>query len=189
MKIAIIDNYDSFVHTIVHYLEGMDGVDIVLMKNDQVDLEVLEKIDRIVLSPGPGIPSEAGDLLAVIECFYKTKPILGVCLGHQAIGEFFGARLKNLEHPLHGFVSPMNKTQEDTLWEAIDFPTTIGHYHSWVVDVDEFPEELEVLSLDEDSNIMALKHRYYPIKGIQFHPESVLTPFGRKMLENWVKLQ
>lgn len=187
MKIAVIDNYDSFVYTIIHYLEGIDDVEIVLMKNDQVDWEVLEKIDRIVLSPGPGVPSEAGDLLEVIQRFYTSKPILGVCLGHQAIGEFFGARLKNLDDPLHGFVSPMNKILEDTLWNAIEFPTTIGHYHSWVVDANDFPEELEVLSVDSDSNIMALKHSYYPIKGIQFHPESVLTPDGRKMLENWVR--
>ena len=187
MKIAIIDNYDSFVFNIIHYLEGVSNVEIILMKNDLIDWEVLENVDRIVLSPGPGIPSEAGELLKVISSFYKIKPILGICLGHQAIGEFFGAKLKNLSTPLHGTISSMTKISEDSLWEEIDFPTTIGHYHSWVVDSNNFPEVLEMLSIDELENIMALKHKYYPIKGIQFHPESVLTTFGKKMLFNWLK--
>lgn len=186
MKIAVIDNYDSFVYNITHYLESFDGVQTWLMKNDCIDWNLLDQVDRILLSPGPGIPSEAGSLMQVIEKYYTRKPILGVCLGHQALGVYFGATLKNLDVPLHGKISQLYKITEDKLWDTIQFPTQIGHYHSWVIDHHNFSSQLEILAVDEWQNIMSFRHKKWPIKGIQFHPESVLTPSGKQMLFNWI---
>lgn len=186
MKIAVIDNYDSFVNNIIHYLEAYHHISIEVMKNDEINWKVLDSCDRILLSPGPGIPSEAGDLMKVIQKYYFKKNILGVCLGHQAIGEFFGCRLKNLDYPLHGISSSLKIFTNDNIFKNISSNTEVGHYHSWVIDSSFVSDAIEVLATDDYGHIMAIKHKNYPIYGVQFHPESVLTTEGRKMIENWV---
>ncbi|HLW41359.1 MAG TPA: aminodeoxychorismate/anthranilate synthase component II [Flavobacterium sp.] len=186
MKIAVINNYDSFVYNIVHYLESFDGIETTVFMNDDLFLDTLEKYDKIVLSPGPGIPKEAGKLLEVIDTYKGKKSILGICLGHQAIAEYFGCELINLEKPLHGIASRLHILEPDYLWNGLTDEVFIGHYHSWCVNPEKFSEVIVPTALDEFGNIMALKHIDYDIRGIQFHPESVLTPQGKTMIENWV---
>ncbi|WP_339609917.1 aminodeoxychorismate/anthranilate synthase component II [uncultured Planktosalinus sp.] len=186
MKILVIDNYDSFVYNIVHYLENLDVDQVHVVKNDKFELDLINIYDKIVLSPGPGIPKDAGLMPQVILEFGAVKPILGVCLGHQAIAESFGGALHNLESPLHGIASRVEVTQEDYLFKNIPKQFNIGHYHSWVVKP-ELPATLEVLAKDAFGNIMALKHSSYDLRGVQFHPESVLTEYGHQLLENWIK--
>ena len=158
------------------------------MRNDQFKLEDLEPYDKIILSPGPGIPSEAGLLLDVIHTYAGLKPILGVCLGHQAIGETFGGNLENLSDVFHGVATPCHIIVDDPIFSGIDRNITIGRYHSWVVSQEGFPDCLEVTAVSDEGQIMALKHKELNIRGIQFHPESVLTPDGKKMLQNWMSL-
>lgn len=186
MKIAVINNYDSFVHNIVHYLEGINGVEVSVFFNDKFYLEQLEGFDKIVLSPGPGIPKEAGLLLDVIDFYKGKKSILGVCLGHQAIAEYFGCKLINIDKPLHGIATKLSILEDDYLWNNLNGTIFVGHYHSWCVDKENVSNEIVVTAVDELGNIMALKHKNYDIRGVQFHPESVLTPQGKKMIENWV---
>lgn len=186
MKIAVINNYDSFVYNIIHYLESFDNVHVEVFLNDAFSLEELMRFDKIILSPGPGIPKEAGLLTDVINYYKDKKSILGVCLGHQAIAEYFKCTLKNLEKPLHGISSSINILQEDYLWMDMTPSFNIGHYHSWVVDPFHLSDEIIPLALDEWGNIMALKHTYFDIRGVQFHPESVLTDNGKQLLQNWI---
>lgn len=186
MKILVIDNYDSFVYNIVHYLENLDVEKVHVVKNDKFELDLINSYDKIVLSPGPGIPKDAGLMPQVIREFGVNKPILGVCLGHQAIAESFGGLLHNLESPLHGISSQVEVIQDDYLFKNIPKQFNIGHYHSWVVKP-ALPSDLEVLAQDAFGNIMALKHKSYDLRGVQFHPESVLTEHGSQLLENWVK--
>lgn len=186
MNIAVIDNYDSFVHNIVHYLESIQNVNVTVFLNDAFNLDDLQRFDKIVLSPGPGIPSEAGLLLQVIDQYKESKPILGICLGHQAIGEYFGCTLKNLNEPLHGTSSKLNIITEDYLFKKYDNSNHVGHYHSWVISNENFSPVLEILALDIDNNIMAIKHKLYDIRGVQFHPESILTDNGITIIENWL---
>jgi len=186
MKILVIDNYDSFVYNIVHYLENLDVDQVHVVKNDKFELDLIESYDKIVLSPGPGIPKDAGLMPQVIREFGASKPILGVCLGHQAIAESFGGLLHNLQSPLHGIASKVEVIQEDYLFKNIPQQFNIGHYHSWVVKPG-LPTDLEVLAQDGFGNIMALKHSSYDLRGVQFHPESVLTEHGHQLLENWIK--
>lgn len=186
MRILVIDNYDSFVYNIVHILRNEPNVEVDVVYNDQIDIAAINHYDKILLSPGPGIPSEAGQLMEVIERFSIEKPMLGVCLGHQAIAEHFGGRLTNLERPLHGVQSKLTTTQQDYLFDETPDSFHIGHYHSWVVNPEQL-NELEVIAEDERGNIMAIKHPIYDIRGVQFHPESILTEDGKQLLQNWIK--
>lgn len=186
MKIAVINNYDSFVYNIIHYLESFDGVEVTVFLSDDFYLEQLTSFDKIVLSPGPGLPKDAGLLMDVIDFYKDKKSILGVCLGHQAIAEYFGCSLKNLEKPLHGISSKLSILQPDYLWNHLSEEVLVGHYHSWVVANENVSNNIIPTAIDEQGNIMALKHKTYNIRGVQFHPESVLTPQGKQIIENWV---
>ncbi|MGY8946674.1 MAG: anthranilate synthase component II [Flavobacteriales bacterium] len=186
MKVIVIDNYDSFTYNLVHYLEELNCT-VIVKRNDQVNLSEIEGFDRIVLSPGPGIPEEAGLLKQIISKYASTKNILGVCLGHQAIAEVFGAELENLKSVFHGVASEINIIKNDPLFKDLNNPLTVGRYHSWVVK-EPLPECLEVLAFDENKQIMALKHKEYKIRGVQFHPESILTEQGKTLLKNWLNI-
>lgn len=190
MKILLFDNYDSFTYNLVHYLEEIiaENDSIEVRKNDQISIAEINDYDLLVLSPGPGIPSEAGILIDVIKEYADKKPILGVCLGMQAIAEAFGGSLKNLSKVHHGVASQLVLAEEKTvLFENLALPISVGRYHSWVVNPADFPEELVITSIDEGGEIMSLKHRKYPIEAVQFHPESILTPQGKQMLQNFVE--
>ena len=187
MKIVIIDNYDSFTYNLSHLIKSL-GAEVDVVRNDQFQLADLESYSKIVLSPGPGIPSEAGLLLDVIRTYAGKKPVLGVCLGHQAIGEVFGGQLENLSEVFHGVATPCHIVVDDPIFSGIDRDITVGRYHSWVVSNENLPACLEVTAVSDEGQIMALRHRELNIRGIQFHPESVLTPDGRKMLQNWMFL-
>ena len=187
MKIVIIDNYDSFTYNLSHLVKEL-GAEVTVVRNDQFELAELEPFSKIILSPGPGIPSEAGLLLDVIRTYAGKKPILGVCLGHQASGEAFGGKLENLSDVFHGVATPCHIVADDPIFSGIERNITIGRYHSWVVSKENFPDCLEVTAVSDEGQIMALRHRELNIRGIQFHPESVLTPDGKKMLQNWMFL-
>ena len=186
-KVVIIDNYDSFTYNLAHLVKEL-GASVTVYRNDQFSLNQLEPFDKILLSPGPGIPTEAGLLTDVIRTYAGRKPMLGVCLGHQAIGEVFGARLSNLPEVYHGVATPCELVGHDALFAGLGTRFTIGRYHSWVVSQEDFPEALQITALSDDGNIMALRHRDYAIWGIQFHPESVLTPEGRQIIANWLEM-
>ena len=185
MKIVIIDNYDSFTYNLSHLVKEQ-GAEVTVLRNDQFRLEELEQYDKIILSPGPGIPSEAGLLLDVIRAYAGRKPILGVCLGHQAIGEVFGAQLENLSDVFHGVATEGTQFGNDGLFRGLPRRITMGRYHSWVVSRDGFPDCLEVTAESDEGQIMALRHRDLDIHGIQFHPESVLTPNGKEIIKNFL---
>lgn len=186
MKIIVIDNYDSFVYNLVHYLEELD-CEVNVLRNDQFDLDELSPYDKILLSPGPGIPDEAGLLKKVITTYAGKKPILGVCLGQQAIGEVFGGTLTNLSEVFHGVSTQANILVDDeSLFKDLGKTIEIGRYHSWVVSEINFPDSLEITSVDNNGQIMSLRHRELDIRGVQFHPESVLTPKGKEMIKNWI---
>lgn len=187
MKIVIIDNYDSFTYNLSHLVKEL-GADVTVFRNDKFLLNEIEQYDKIILSPGPGIPSEAGLLLDVIRTYRGRKPMLGVCLGHQAIGEVFGARLTNLSTVYHGVATEGTQYGNDPIFLGMPKRIIMGRYHSWVVDSTSLPECLEVTAMSDDGYIMALRHRHYDIHGIQFHPESVLTPEGRQIVRNWLEL-
>lgn len=186
MKIVIIDNYDSFTYNLSHLLKEL-GAEVEVVRNDKFELKDLEQYDKIVLSPGPGIPSEAGLLLDVIRTYAGRKPILGVCLGHQAIGEVFGASLENLKEVYHGVQTEGTQLGNDYIFDDLPERVMMGRYHSWVVAKDSVPECLEVTAMSDDGEIMAMRHRQYDIHGIQFHPESVLTPEGKTIVGNFLK--
>ena len=187
MKIVIIDNYDSFTYNLSHLVKEL-GAEVDVVRNDQFVLHDLEPYNKIILSPGPGIPSEAGLLCDVIRAYAGRKPILGVCLGHQAIGEVFGAKLENLSDVFHGVATPCHIVAYDPIFSGIPADITVGRYHSWVVARQGLPECLEVTAASNEGQIMALRHKDFNVRGIQFHPESVLTPDGKKMLQNWLFL-
>jgi anthranilate synthase component 2 len=187
MKIVIIDNYDSFTYNLSHLVKEL-GAEVTVVRNDQFELADLEPYSKIILSPGPGIPSEAGLLLDVIRTYAGKKPILGVCLGHQAIGEVFGGKLENLSDVFHGVATPCHILNDDPIFSGIERDITIGRYHSWVVSNENFPDCLEVTAVSDEGQVMALRHKTLNVRGIQFHPESVLTPDGKKMLQNWLFL-
>ncbi len=185
-KVLVIDNYDSFTYNLVHYLEDLN-CDVTVKRNDKLTLEEVKGFDKILLSPGPGIPDEAGLLKAIIKTYAPTKSILGVCLGQQAIGEVFGGKLINLNNVYHGVATNVTITVDDEkIFEGLEKNIEVGRYHSWVVD-NNLPESLEATSFDENGQIMSLRHKIYDVKGVQYHPESVLTPYGKKILENWLK--
>jgi anthranilate synthase component 2 len=187
MKIVIIDNYDSFTYNLSHLVKEL-GAEVDVVRNDRFGLDEIEAYSKIILSPGPGIPSEAGLLLDVIRTYAGRKPILGVCLGHQAIGEVFGAKLENLSDVFHGVATPCHIVADDPIFSGLERDITIGRYHSWVVSKDGLPDCLEVTAVSDEGQIMALRHKTLNVRGIQFHPESVLTPDGKKMLQNWLFL-
>ena len=186
MKTVIIDNYDSFTYNLAHLVKEL-GTEVDVLRNDKFELEELEKYDKIILSPGPGIPEEAGLLLEVIRTYAGRKPILGVCLGEQAIGQVFGGKLTNLSEVFHGIQTNVKIKNKDYIFDGLPTEIPVGRYHSWVVDADGFPEELVVTAISPEGQIMALKHREYDVHGIQFHPESVLTPDGKQIVGNWLK--
>lgn len=185
-KILVIDNYDSFTYNLVHYLEDLN-CEVTVYRNDEFELDEIASFDKILLSPGPGIPDEAGLIKAVIQKYGPTKSIFGVCLGQQAIGEVYGGTLTNLDKVYHGVSSMVQTTvTNESLFEGLDNSFEVGRYHSWVVE-SNLPEVLEATSVDENGQIMSLRHKTFDVRGVQFHPESVLTPNGKKILENWVK--
>ena len=185
-KILVIDNYDSFTYNLVHYLEDLD-CEVTVYRNDEFDLNEIAHFDKILLSPGPGIPDEAGLLKAVIQKYGPTKSIFGVCLGQQAIGEVYGGTLSYLDKVYHGVATTVKTiVNDELLFDGLEPTFEVGRYHSWVVDAN-VPNVLEITSIDENGQVMSLRHKTYDVRGVQFHPESVLTPDGKKMLENWVK--
>jgi anthranilate synthase component 2 len=188
MKILVFDNYDSFTYNLVQMIEQIMGEKVEVFRNDQIELVEIEKYDKIVLSPGPGIPSEAGILLELIKKYAPTKSILGVCLGQQAIAEAFGGSLINLTEIYHGVATTAQTIKKEAMLLR-DLPQNleVGRYHSWAVNPEDFPEELEITSVDENGMIMSLQHKTYDVHAVQYHPESILTPDGRKIIENFLK--
>jgi anthranilate synthase component II len=199
MRILVFDNYDSFTYNLVHLVEKIIHQKVEVYRNDQIPLEQVKGFDKIILSPGPGLPAEAGLLLPLIREYAASKPILGVCLGHQAIGEVFGGKLVNLSTVYHGVATPIrvgragragaagNPAAQSALFEGLSEGFEAGRYHSWVISDEGFPEELEVTARDDNDYIMGLQHKTFDVQGVQFHPESVLTPEGEKIMRNWLK--
>lgn len=185
-KVLVFDNYDSFTYNLVHLVEKLDGVQVDVFRNDKIELDAVEVYDKIILSPGPGIPSEAGLLLPLIRRYAASKSILGVCLGHQAIGEAFGAQLLNLADVYHGVALPVRVEETGYLYNELPPTFVVGRYHSWVVDTNNFPEALEITATDGRGRIMGLRHRQYDVQGVQFHPESILTEHGEQLLRNFI---
>ncbi len=186
-KILVFDNYDSFTYNLVHLVEKILHYRVEVHRNDQLPLEAVKAYDKIILSPGPGIPEEAGLLLPLIKAYAATKSILGVCLGHQAIGQAFGAGITNLSEVFHGVSTPCHILEPGGLFEGLPPAIDVGRYHSWVVEEKGLPDTLTITAKDDQGYIMALQHRQYDVQGVQFHPESVLTPAGEQILKNWLK--
>lgn len=185
MKVVIIDNYDSFTYNIVEALRQLD-MEPMVIRNDKFEIEDIAEYDKIILSPGPGIPSEAGKLMQVLATYANKKSILGICLGHQAISEHFGAKLINMNKVKHGISTPINVIEEDYIFKSLPIMFMAGRYHSWIVDKEYLPKELIITAVDSDNNIMAIKHSKYDIHGVQFHPESIMTSEGIKILSNFI---
>ncbi|MEY5047319.1 MAG: anthranilate synthase, component [Bacteroidota bacterium] len=187
IKILVFDNYDSFTYNLVHQIKELGYNNVEVHRNDKITLKEIESFDKIILSPGPGIPSEAGILLDVIKTFAPTKPILGVCLGHQAIGEVFGGTLVNLDKVYHGIAMNTTVTIHDYIFAQMPSEFNTGRYHSWVVAANNFPDSLEITATDENGNVMALRHKNYDVRGVQFHPESILTDGGIGIMKAWLE--
>lgn len=191
MKILIFDNYDSFTYNLVHVVEKIIHGKVDVYRNDKIELEKIKEYDKIILSPGPGLPNESGILLSVIKEYASSKSILGVCLGHQAIGEVFGGSLINLSTVYHGVATPISVEKKRTsakndVFTNLPEKIKVGRYHSWIVSKENFPTDLEITAEDDKGYIMALRHKSLDVQGVQFHPESVLTPLGEKMMRNWL---
>jgi len=186
MKLVVIDNYDSFVFNLVRYLEENENCDVSVMRNDTVDYDQLDTCDGILLSPGPGIPKNAGDLMKVVEKYHSSKPILGVCLGHQAISEYFDCELIQNDRPLHGKSSLISHNNESILYQGIPVEFEVGRYHSWSID-SKGTDSMNITASTSDGEIMSIEHKELPLFGVQFHPESILTPNGRTIINNFVK--
>lgn len=188
MKILMLDNYDSFTYNLVQYVERVVNMEVDVFRNDKISLDEVANYDKIIISPGPGIPDEAGISKQIIQTFAPEKSILGVCLGHQAIGEVFGAQLRNLDTVYHGVSSVMTQSIEgDYLFHDIPRVFEAGRYHSWIINRSRFPDTMDILAVDEHNTIMAVRHKQYDVRGVQFHPESVLTEFGEQMIQNWLQ--
>lgn len=185
-KVLVFDNYDSFTYNLVQIIEQILDAKVDVIRNDQISLDEIEKYDKIILSPGPGIPEEAGILLDLIKKYAPTKSILGVCLGQQAIAEAFGGSLINLDEIYHGVATEAIQTSQHKLFKDLPQTLEVGRYHSWAVNPENFPEELEITSTDSKGMIMSLKHKNYDVHGVQYHPESILTPYGKKIIENFL---
>lgn len=187
MKILVLDNYDSFTYNLVHYIEELLGEKVDVFRNDEIELESIAKYDKIVLSPGPGVPNEAGIMEDLIKEYATTKSILGVCLGCQAIAEVFGGSIRNMNKVYHGVATPITVTDKgETLFAQIPETFPAGRYHSWIVNKKDLPDELAVTSVDEENEIMSLRHKTFDVRGVQFHPESILTENGKQMIRNWL---
>lgn len=185
--VAVIDNYDSFTYNLVHYLEAFD-VKVDVFRNDEFQINSLDKYSHILISPGPGLPNETPILKDLIMHYASSKKILGVCLGMQALVESFGGELYNLESVLHGHQGECRSIKDDPILKGIPTLFKIGHYHSWGVNDQGMPKELDIIARDSEDRIMIVKHSYYSAYGIQFHPESVLSPEGKKMIQNWLEI-
>lgn len=186
MKVLVFDNYDSFTYNLVQLVERLLSGKVDVVRNDKLRLEEAARYDKIILSPGPGIPEEAGSLLPLIDTYKSSKSILGVCLGHQAIGEVYGGSLVNLDAVFHGVATPVKLVTEAKLFQGMETEILVGRYHSWVVDRASLPDELKVTAEDENGYVMAIQHSSHDVMGVQFHPESVLTPEGETILKNWL---
>lgn len=188
-KILILDNYDSFTYNIVHYVEELSNYEVTVVRNDQITLNEVNKFDKIILSPGPGLPKDAGILMELIKKYAETKKILGICLGMQAIGEVYNGNLTNLKKVYHGVATPINIiTENDLLFKNIPNSINVGRYHSWIIAQEDFPKELNITSVDKNNQIMSIKHKKHPVYGVQFHPESILTEFGKEIIANFLSL-
>jgi len=187
MRILILDNYDSFTYNLVHYINELVDDEVDVFRNDKISLDQIETYSHILLSPGPGVPDEAGILKDLIRTYGETKSIFGVCLGMQAIGEVYGGTMINLEKVYHGVSLPVNiVVDNEVTFRNIPKTINVGRYHSWVIHTENFPDILEITAMDEEKRIMGLRHKHFNIRGVQFHPESILTEYGKKMLENWL---
>lgn len=187
MKILILDNYDSFTYNLRHTVKSLGFSDIDVIRNDKIRLDDVEKYDKIILSPGPGIPQEAGLLMPLLKRYAKTKSVLGVCLGHQSIGLAFGGTLENTPLVHHGVQTPVGIIDQDYIFDGLPEKIDVGRYHSWIVSKENFPSELVITAVDEPGSIMALRHKTLDVHGVQFHPESVLTPLGTKVIKNFLE--
>jgi anthranilate synthase component II len=188
MKILVFDNYDSFTYNLVHLVEQIINVKVDVFRNDKIALEEVKKYDKIILSPGPGVPKDAGLLIPLIKEYAPSKALLGVCLGHQAIGEAFGAGLINLDNVFHGVATPIVQTKlKSILFEGLENEFEAGRYHSWIIDEKTLPPEFETTAVDKNNFIMAMQHKKYDLQSVQFHPESILTPGGEIIMRNWLK--
>ncbi len=187
MKILVFDNYDSFTYNLVQLIKEQSDASVYVFRNDEISLEDVNAYDKILLSPGPGIPSESGLLIPLIKAYAATKSILGVCLGQQAIAEAFGGSLTNLSKVYHGIATSVELIGDSILFEGLPRTINVGRYHSWVVNENDLPAELKITSKDAEGHIMSLEHNTYDVKGVQYHPESVLTPEGAKIIGNWLK--
>jgi anthranilate synthase component II len=185
-KVLVIDNYDSFTYNLVYLLRQLGNIKVDVVRNDLVKTEELKEYDKILFSPGPGIPQEAGMMCDIIREYASAKPMLGVCLGHQAIGEVFGSKLKNLTRVFHGIATDIFLKQTDGIFKDIPKTFKAGRYHSWVIDEDHVSEQLDITATDENNLIMAVRHKKYDIQGVQFHPESILTEHSETMMSNWI---
>lgn len=188
MKLLLIDNYDSFTYNLVHLINVCGQHDITVVRNDQISLETVEDYDKIVISPGPGTPKDTGICPAVVAAYYQHKPILGVCMGHQVIATCFGAQLFNLKQVLHGVTSEITPLIRSGLYKNLPKKFPIGHYHSWAIRTDQFPEDLTITSQSDDGYVLSFSHKHYPVYGLQFHPESILTPHGHLIMTNFLAL-
>ena len=185
-KIFVLDNYDSFTYNLVHLIEKVSDLPVTVFRNDKITLDAVNEFDKILLSPGPGLPSEAGIMCDLIKRYADTKSILGICLGHQAIAEVFGGSLLNMPEVVHGIATPINIVANDeVLFQNIPSPFNAGRYHSWIVKND-LPDILQITATDNQHKIMALRHKQYNVRGVQFHPESILTEFGEQLIKNWI---
>jgi len=186
-KILIFDNYDSFTYNLLHAVKSLGYNEVDVIRNDKIDLSAVAQYDKIILSPGPGLPKEAGLLMPLIRQYAETKSILGVCLGHQALGEVFGAKLENIPFVFHGVQTPVDIIAHDYLFDGIPDEILVGRYHSWIVSKENFPASLEITAVDKAGDVMALKHRQFDLHGVQFHPESILTPEGIRVIQNFLQ--
>lgn len=186
MKLLVLDNYDSFTYNLVHLIEKVSDSSFDVIRNNKIQLADISKYDKIVLSPGPGLPKDAGIMPELIKQYGSSKNILGVCLGMQAIGECYGAKLKNLETVMHGIATPIHILQDDFIFNNCPKSFNVGRYHSWVIDSINLPSSLIISAVDKNNNIMAIKHQQYNVRGVQFHPESILSEYGEQIIKNWV---
>lgn len=187
MKLLVLDNYDSFTYNLVHLIEKVSEIPFDVIRNDKISIEDVKTYDKILLSPGPGLPKDAGIMPELIKTYGASKSILGVCLGLQAIGEVYGGSLKNLDTVFHGIATPIHIISEDAIFNNCPKKFIVGRYHSWVINNSLLPQELQITATDERGNIMALKHKTYNVRGVQFHPESILSEHGETMILNWLK--
>lgn len=186
MKLLILDNYDSFTYNLVHLIEKVSDIEFDVIRNDKISIEEIEQYDKILLSPGPGLPKDAGIMPELIKKYGFSKSIFGVCLGLQAIGEAYGAKLTNLDKVFHGIATSIQIIDSDSIFENCPNTFTVGRYHSWVVDSNFIPDKLQITATDENGNIMGLKHVMHDVRGVQFHPESILSEYGDIMIKNWL---